>query len=1465
MASQTLIFTALPNGFVNDRDTMKCVLSVFVSPRLQPDADETLAPFDLVEWPLLLQAGQFMCSVIAGGVPVPASVVTRADIDRWRSLFDASTFVRPYQPDVPSGVISSYPAAHLQRHIKAIYQEVAARSPLDPASTEFVAAALPDTVAAFRQQAFEQPAPTATNTERRHLLTRALLGAGDDATRAGHLQALVDLALENARQSRSPAGFPDFTPLVPESVDRENPFAAFLAFHRQPSGSLPRPRAARDTEIDFHQRVAALGEYPAVLRELGLIIDLVIDLDDLPEASMDMPGRLRVVPQFSSGLKVGPGVRAPNTAYAYDRARLFRPASRGAGGALDEFVGGLLNLRLPIADDPQVPQFTIIQNDIDTAGLRTLELLRAAASDSRTAPTARDRATDAGVAAIRTAGISVVRHGHAGHLHTAMEHAFDTLASVDSPEEVTLFADDLIRGWRVDVRDSTSRRWRSLHQRVGTYRFPGVEQPLSESDEGSVQPALAQPVETPSGPAPTSLDSTRPGFTSESLVLWNGWSHAVPRSMKSLPIPGERTGPSPSPSASAPLGLATQFAAPHRSLPRLRFGERYHLRLRAVDLAGNGVSVTEADDVVAALETPGVDVPPQVLPPSRDGFRFLRFEPIGAPSIEFGDVAPRRGAHESVEHVVLRSNHDLTPEQYVAMHPVYRHAAERRIAPPLTSQWMAETHGRFDASIGTGRDFERTYALAGRERGGPAGRMPDIPDPMAGGATLRGLPGVPSGTVGRIRDGRLEFEPLPDELAEAGSIVTIDFGTSSDWPDAPPFLLRLAEGIGPPSWQPRERVLTILLPKAASASVRVSCFMHGDADLEQMGIWGWMNERLDAQVADGTLTELERARQRFTSQQLSVHGLAWMMTPFRELTLTHAVQQPVEVPAVVSFPDPLKLSDRTFAYVRGRVRVHGASTEKLELIARWEETVDDAKSVRPPEPMDCETVVFSTRLDTAGRATADGEPTAAVPPATFDSASSSVHFHAPDVTTPQEELRLHASGFESESVKLHRALQALPPHHPLHVGGGVVPMLTPIIGRLPVDRQWEKWPPEMERTVTDIVQLMLGEPTGSPPDIPPHVNAILVAIDTRAQAAKATAEQLLSDLARFRGRHECGDTRFRHVTYELAATSAFGEHFVRGPDDEALPLTRSTTVDADILSSASPPPLDVHNIIPVYFWSKSLPTAVPIEHQRVGGGVRIYLGRPWFVSGAGEMLGVVLAPPLSTARDFSAMERFVTQWGRDPIRKSASLPLVLSHERFRAPGVVLSSIQLQELEAPARVTVVGFPVDFDEAGRCFCDLRLDPGQSYYPFVRLALVRVQPKSVEGLEVSPVVITDFVQLTPDRGVTIAPVTPDVFDVTITGHTHDSPSDPVSAGEQRGSRIRITVQRRIAGTLDDAGWLPAEDVMPIDGMRDGPNQWTARVSMPSPRASGECRLLIEEVETYQGNDGAIDRVIFADAIEL
>jgi hypothetical protein len=102
----------------------------------------------------------------------------------------------------------------------------------------------------------------------------------------------------------------------------------------------------------------------------------------------------------------------------------------------------------------------------------------------------------------------------------------------------------------------------------------------------------------------------------------------------------------------------------------------------------------------------------------------------------------------------------------------------------------------------------------------------------------------------------------------------------------------------------------------------------------------------------------------------------------------------------------------------------------------------------------------------------------------------------------------------------------------------------------------------------------------------------------------------------------------------------------------------------------------------------------------------------------------------------------------------------------------------EELQYPgrgsAKAKAVAYPVHFDEERQTwFCDLNINPGSMYFPFVKMILARYQPYSVrkeeEDVCLSPVVAANFTQLMPDRQTTVRFKRDDVnsrFTVTVEG---------------------------------------------------------------------------------------------------
>ena len=311
-------------------------------------------------------------------------------------------------------------------------------------------------------------------------------------------------------------------------------------------------------------------------------------------------------------------------------------------------------------------------------------------------------------------------------------------------------------------------------------------------------------------------------------------------------------------------------------------------------------------------------------------------------------------------------------------------------------------------------------------------------------------------------------------------------------------------------------------------------------------------------------------------------------------------------------------------------------------------------------------------------------------------------------------------------------------------------------------------------------------------------------------------------------RHEFNDTRYRRIEYRLKATTRYREYLppeLRVETDprtgEHRPIDTHLAVEGApavtwIPSSAPPPAPQVLYLVPTFGWTRARADDGTARSWRRGGGLRVYLDRPWHVTGYGEMLAVVL-PPAGFAEDpdkFPAgtpYKKYVTQWGNDPIRESpfvaglaparGAFPLARwqpdpagtwlppgapATEGDQQPGTFKVTLSPPGRDASGVVEIAPHDVFYDQDRQLwYCDIEIDQGHSYWPFVRLALARYQPVSTAGAHLSDVVLADFMQLTTDRWLTVRPEREGrVRHVTVYGFGY---SDSAGAREARDERPR------------------------------------------------------------------------------
>ena len=621
------LLTALPGSM--DPETGRWRVTAFVTPRLDPGGDQV----ELAEFPGFADWGEISGQLRLGlefdspgfvGTldlePDPSS--PRPDPALWRTLFaDVRVGSGKFQ-DLSGNTVASFPAAAVAQLVRSTYAAVAESSPTKlPPVTSGPLAVL--------HQLGEEMARDRDREGSDHPMAQLPSSSPPPGSPAGTPGRYVDRDLVG-----SPTSDPGIGLTIHEALRfYDRPGAA------DPLGPDVEPPPPDRPALDFHAFVSALADYPELLRRLGLALDfLIVDGEQLPAG----PGRVRFDP-FDVPVEWPRRAEArPWTQYEIvDRRFIARPLE-----GEEELVDGSLRVE-------SSRLFLLEQIDIDGAALkvantaRTIVATRKVVLDSPGSETVAPSMTpdESSLPALRGSGLTLYRDRRARKIVNGWDNAKGQDDQHTAGAELDLFAEDVTRGYRLDVAElAEPDTWFSLQARVGAYALrtavPGerLALPVAEPirpDEGYVKAASA------------SHNAAEPdvAYIHEAIAGWEGWSLAAPR-------PGNRIGqhrvePPEDPAAEPPgfaLPLEVTFRPQSGSLPRLRFGRSYRMRARLVDMAGRSV-------------------PPDFLDPNHvtPFTTFFRWDPVPAPV-----VVPRRPftEGESLLRMVIRSTLDVTAAAY---------------------------------------------------------------------------------------------------------------------------------------------------------------------------------------------------------------------------------------------------------------------------------------------------------------------------------------------------------------------------------------------------------------------------------------------------------------------------------------------------------------------------------------------------------------------------------------------------------------------------------------------------------------------------------------------------------------------------------------------------------------------------------------------------------------------------------
>ena len=1479
MTTESAIFTAIPAGRMPDHGLLK--VTVFVTPRLTTGAPAgsgvlvDLPSFEaFANWPKTIAEAKWGIEVdglgVLDGIPLadlgePDAITPNPEV--WAQLFDRTSVGDAAFPHFERAVVHSYPVAEVADAITGLYQTIAVTSP-----TAFPAI----TTGPLQGKLEELRSP---------LTVREQFGEG------GHRRAIKELIGRVRRTSDPrPGGLPGRFLRIDDVPAAERPafaLAAAATFYDRTDdpwdeGTATAP-APEPVAPEFHSFVARCADFPELLRHLGLAIDLAIPDDGGIREST----RIRVASGFNAGLleelitpAAAPEQARPIT-LAHRTDRVWAPASRTE---VPDIVDGSL-----VVDDAR--RFLVDQIDPDGAALKVTTLLadlertdksiRDSAQANNNAPSMSADASS--LPALRSTGIIIARRDRAA----GMVAQFDASATHDqtrtSGQAAVLSAEDVTRGWRIDVQDeaSGSRDWFSLHKRTGDYELvaPGAEpRPLD------VQPAPDEGYLKAASMSSGSADPTADQYLHETLAGWDGWSLAVKRPGK---VVGETEAADPSvPPEVADTGfpLAARFRVQRGSLPRLRFGRPYRLRVRAVDLSGRSIPDDQLD------KTHERDL----------GRSYQRWEPVPSPAVipltEYTEG-------ESLMRMVIRSTLDVPVIDYVALDRVsalpgheaggdlgivYRAENERNLAAPIGSVQLAETHGMFDAALsGDPAAVAVQFAIAGREAGsfltlpgarvvnprGPAdaltGRkdqvlpdgqyvvhtdraltLPYLPDPIARGISFTTLPGDEGGAIAGDPPSRLLRWP----------------GDPADWTDRRPVLIRIIEGDGEPAFDEDTRVLTVLLPKATLRTVRLSSFLD-DADIDLMRVW----HLIDEHQAPATAAQRETVRR----------GRHWMITPATDLTLVHAVEKPLEPPEIRLKPGRMRDRDATFSLLPGVVHNHAASTGRLDIDAEWRDPVDD---VLDPAPRDekkrahvADFQIEASEVDAQmwevnGPAAGPYGPRHAVRHEFGDTRHRWVEY------TPQATTRFREY-FPPKITDDPALITSVGPAITVDVPSSSRPAPPDVQYLLPY---WE-WRTEQLDIAAPLavrrvrtaggLRVYLGRPWFSsgpdellgvvlarqpfvrwPVDIDRGVLVDSMTLGASEAWARRVVEQAGIGAA---GRGADAAATVRVADHVAATTAALREP--AGPVRDARSVRARNDIDRFVLAA-----------------DRSVAAARVADDDRISAiqtdvtAALVTDFLPFFAGTGAEG------------------RRFTSVWGADPVFAGEPVPSGPFATHFPR-RVAVGTVALAEV--PDTVTVVGHQPEFDPDRRLwFCDVAIEAGGAYTPFVQLALARYQPHSIDGVELSSVVRADWLQPLPRREATFVS-TPDGTAMLLTvagtvGVPEHARGLPDLASEIRASRkLEAWVERLPADATSDLDWVQIGDAVELDvrlGLaairqeRFAEAEWVGAVPLPE-RVDGErVRVQLAEYELHEGDPIGLApfiavlpqrgrRIVYGDSVEL
>lgn len=1492
MGTETFVLTVLP---LTQRAAAPFHVSLHIAPRLVPDAaEEPLKAFDtFVEWAARLRGGNVVLFDQANAVIPATPLFDGFDPDLWSRVLPPDTPVR--RPDFGTFANRdwrSFPAKTVHDMAALVNLYSTLLFPIDP----------PD----FKNFLL-------TNRENPLFTLIGRLGHSDERA----LTAELD----------DPAGKSD-NPWVPllRPLHAARRFyerrEATQDYRRRPveglaSAKLPVPRP------DFHERVTHMADQPAMLRRLGLVIDLRVDDPALLAKASVLHARIDL---RGSGAEVI-AARTPVTRLG---DRLMTTPRTG------DWTGG----RLRLGDEKL---FATLAMDSDGAALKLENYVRSL--PRMLAMAVNGDPGNVAPAGLRSEGLTVVRQARLDGVKAQIATAGAMVGTASASKPPTIATEDVTRGFRVDVWDDHERKWFSPHLRLATATLvdgPPIYTDLPEA--GCVQTAAVQ--ETPGVAA-------SPLYLHEALFGWSGWSLSAPRPGPRAVPDGPKEKVEEAQVEAKISGVTIDTRVMPGTLPRLRYGRSYAFRAWGVDLAGNAqggnvpakfnAAVTTSLRLPADPRRTDVRPSPPVVPPRRSGEPPVRER-----------VASVAEVHPDIHGLAVRLAGDSVAPAPVDSLNALRGAGALDIAAAITG--VAEVDRIVTARLST-----RAARAAPRSTA-----------ELAGETLRRAVPDVQLDTAQPIRPEMLDaldldpatqtgptitpltpfrrWDPVPPPVlvarhrfsaAESVHHLVIRSGVGSDGtitaPDAYLAEVAAADPAHAQDWRATsERHL--VAPKGSQhlneLHGRFDPAIPGDPAQRRLFLAAALRD--DGTLFDRSIVDLGDPASTLPQPGVTLEAGPEVVDPVDDLSLFEGENRGDPIPPghyIVHDTDQLEIPYLPDPLAAGvALGMPGANIgSPLFGLFRTESTTAPWRGAWPA-PQPCRLV-----LDTAPQAHASvaaGTIAIGLPPGTKLDLRVSSSLRREELPLLALWMLIPAALRDLDLIERPAAdgqFWSLTPFEKVTLVHAVPrPVLPPLITtmitvrapdatnalfaavidchaqsseRLDCEASWSEWVddisadgPELAERQSIAFQLQ--------PDLDEDM-LVLGPVDTTFPLPGVGTVKIHGV------KQEFGDTRHRLVDYRFRAGTRFREYFA--PSQLATVDSRTIVGPVKQLrqqSTARPPAPVIDSVIPLFRWDEQTDPGQPFGlRRRRRSGLRIYLERPWYRTGDDEQLAVLLGGPGSDSATVSV-------WGSDPVWFNAGPPnqlvglavedlyasLGLDDVRGEDPRISPPALlPLVDVVGRPMVTALGYRPEYNlERKLWYVDVAIEPAAAVWPFVRLAVARYQPHSLPGRELSPVVLCDFAQLVPERTMTVS--RPDAGNVRVTvsgpiglraslgktiaslGKGDTAPekyplgaADPTNLVAQ-DRRVYASVERRAAGEISDLDWqVVTRRELSIGGVSPaGEWAWTgvvpvlAQVGPATPGKADEWRVTVEEMEGIEGDPADLDtagplvkqwRLIYAD----